>query len=259
MGWTNTIPFPFIVVDPTTGSPIFIIDSTGAHVISSTTGIDLGQGPGGPPPAVIGFKDLSGGAADEAFIQSQAIAGAMALLLDSGTGTTGSSNGGSSHALLGPSQLVLDYQDVTAPNSGNTRISQQYNGIFMSGSSGGVNNYLSRDAEPWNALSYQNGWADLGANWETGAYRLFADGWVRFRGVIIGGTHADGTVVATLPAAYRPAKDKIIDIALISAGAAGPNVNFRVFSATGQIQCFGIAATANGNCSLEGASFSLIT
>jgi hypothetical protein len=256
MGWSNTIPFPFIVVDPTTGSPIFVIDSTGAHVVSSVTGIDLIQGTGGPPPAVIQFSDLSGAGGDPAQISSQLSAGGMSLFLNSGEGTTGADNGGSSFLYLGTDKVALQYQDVIGVPNGSSRVTCDYNGVFISGSDNSGNNYLSYELESWNALAYQNGWADLGPTWESGAYRLHADGWVRFKGVIIGGTKADGTVIATLPAGYRPAKDQILPIAIISAGSAA-NVSIRVFAATGQVQCFGINATVNGNMSLNGAAFPL--
>lgn len=256
MGWSNTIPFPFIVVDPTTGNPIFVIDSTGAHVVSSVTGIDLIQGSGGPPPAILQFSDLSGANGDPAQISSQLSSGGMSMFLESGTGSTGADSGGSSFLYLGTDQAVLQYQDVTGANSGSSRVTCDFNGVFISGSDASGNNYLSYAGEPWTALAYQNGWADLGGNWETGAFRLHADGWVRFKGVIIGGTKVDGTVIATIPAAYRPAKDQIIPIGIISAGSAA-NVSLRVFAATGQVQCFGIAATANGNMTLNGAGYPL--
>lgn len=256
-GWSNTIPFPFIVVDPTTGNPIFVIDSTGAHVVSSVTGIDLIQGQGGPPPAVIQFSDLSGAGGNPAQISAQLSSGGMSLELDSGTGTQGSDNGGSSFLYLGTDQAVLQYQDISGVPSGSSRVTCDYNGVFISGSDNAGNNYLSYQFESWTPLVYSNGWADLGGNWETGAWRLHADGWVRFKGVIIGGTRVDGTVIATIPAGYRPVKDQIIPLALISAGATQPNVNLRVFAASGQVQCFGISATANGNMALNGAGYPL--
>jgi hypothetical protein len=258
MPWSNTIPFPFIVVDPTTGNPIFVIDSTGAHVVSSVTGIDLIQGTGGPPPAVLQFSDLSGANGDPAQISSQLSSGGMSMFLESGQGSTGADAGGSSFLYLGTDQAVLQYQDVTGTPSGSARVTCDYNGVFVSGSSNTGTNYLSYQGEAWNALSYQNGWADLGGSDETGAFRLDACGWVNFKGTIIGGTKTDGTVVANIPAAYRPAKNKVMPIALISGGATSPAVQFRLSASTGNLTCFGISATTTGNLSLEGMRYSLI-
>lgn len=109
----------------------------------------------------------------------------------------------------------------------------------------------------WIGFTYANGWSDLGGNWETGAYKITPDGWVTFKGVIIGGTKVDGTVLFTLPAAVRPTLDQILTVAMISAGA-GSNINLRVFAATGQCQCFGIAGSANGNMSLNSARYPLV-
>lgn len=55
--------------------------------------------------------------------------------------------------------------------------------------------------------AFQNSWANVGgANDETLAYRLDGLGELRLKGYIDSGTTADGTVVFTLPEAYRPTK-----------------------------------------------------
>lgn len=249
MGWTNTIPFPFIVVDPSTGSPIFIIDSTGAHLLSQDTGIDLTQTGGSPPPASIVFKDLSGGGAEPAIINSQVIDDAMSIDLSSGVG----SGSASSAIFMNAVQLVLSYEDTFAPNFGLSRLYFHADGIFTEG------NYLSVLNEGWQAPSFQNGWGNLGGTNEVAGFRLFADGWVRFRGTIIGGTKTDGTVLFNIPAAYRPAKDKVMPFALISSGATSPAIQLRVSASTGNVTVFGVSTTGTGNLSMEHSGYSLIT
>jgi hypothetical protein len=108
----------------------------------------------------------------------------------------------------------------------------------------------------FNAVAFQNGWSNLGGNWTQAQYMMDCEGRVELRGVILGGTKTDGTVIFTLPIPFRPAKDEILPIAMVSPGA-GPNVNVRVFSATGQVQIFGMAASTTGNFSLGGTSFSV--
>lgn len=58
--------------------------------------------------------------------------------------------------------------------------------------------------EEWNAVSFQNGWTNWGAPYAECEYILDANGWVNIQGVAAPGTTANGTVVFTLPAGYRP-------------------------------------------------------
>lgn len=107
--------------------------------------------------------------------------------------------------------------------------------------------------ETWHAVTFQNGWANLGGNWETAAYRKMPDGIVRLKGVIVGGTKTDGTTITTLPSGYRPARDTILMGG--NASAAGSTPSVRIFSATGNVQIFGMSGTVSGAHSWDGLSF----
>ncbi|MES2173838.1 MAG: SGNH/GDSL hydrolase family protein [Pseudomonadota bacterium] len=54
------------------------------------------------------------------------------------------------------------------------------------------------------ALTLQNGWVDYGSDFGGAAYSMDGDGWVSVMGLIKSGTISAGTVIATLPANYRP-------------------------------------------------------
>ena len=62
-------------------------------------------------------------------------------------------------------------------------------------------------AEVWHALALQNLWVNVGAPFVTGQFRLVPSPAlsVQVIGTIKNGTAAPGTVIATLPAGYRPA------------------------------------------------------
>lgn len=55
--------------------------------------------------------------------------------------------------------------------------------------------------EVWNDLTMQNGWV---ADGETPQYKMMADGTVVLRGNMKDGTTANGTIIANVPANYRP-------------------------------------------------------
>lgn len=58
--------------------------------------------------------------------------------------------------------------------------------------------------EAWNGFTFQNGWANFGGGYSTCAFKKDALGWVNFKGVAAPGVLAAGTVIANLPAGYRP-------------------------------------------------------
>lgn len=61
--------------------------------------------------------------------------------------------------------------------------------------------------EPWQTLSLQNGWVARGGYY-TPSYRREPGELVRLVGGMIDGTNDNGTIIATLPAGYRPASDQ---------------------------------------------------
>jgi hypothetical protein len=284
VGWTNTIPFPFIIVDPATGLPILIIDSTGLHLDGTTGHIDMqvsaGQptiffanpartvrayinAPGGASVA-IGSPDYASALPGNPNIHNIAWVSAGQTELGEVLQGTGDFVGGYVQTTDLFSELVMKdvsgnlVNHVQASTSGVITTDGSV-GFGFSNTSGYLHRVIAGVFQGWNSLTplYQNGWGNLGGNWETGSYKVTADGFVQFEGVIIGGTKADGTVLWTMPAAVRPSNDKIMNCTIISAGSAA-NVSLRVFSATGQVQCFGINATVNGNMSLESSRYSLL-
>lgn len=61
----------------------------------------------------------------------------------------------------------------------------------------------------WAAFTYQNSWITFpNAAYGTPGYRRTADGLTILRGMVAPGTTTDATVIATLPAGFRPAADR---------------------------------------------------
>lgn len=118
-----------------------------------------------------------------------------------------------------------------------------------------VDQPLTVDGETWHAITFNGpaGWANLGGLWQTAQYRKEpVEKTVRLRGVVLGGTKTDATVIATLPVGYRPAAQEIFSVGNGTAGGVLPNL--RVFP-SGQLQIFGMAASTNGTHSWSGITF----
>lgn len=123
--------------------------------------------------------------------------------------------------------------------------------IDMLGSSG----FLVRTpGGAWANLTLGNGWTNLGSTYNpTAGYRMEVTGVVRLRGVVVGGTKTDGTVIATLPTGFRPTADQIIPVGNGTSGSVLPNIRIR--AATGNIEIFGVSASTNGTHSWDGVTF----
>lgn len=67
-------------------------------------------------------------------------------------------------------------------------------------------NGASGAGRTWTALTMMNGWTTAAGYRPPGLTRM-ADGTVRCRGAITGGTATDGTQIATVPAAFCPVAD----------------------------------------------------
>ncbi|HWB38556.1 MAG TPA: hypothetical protein VHA75_21260 [Rugosimonospora sp.] len=105
-------------------------------------------------------------------------------------------------------------------------------------------------AEPWHGLAYSNGWANAGGTTVPGLYRrvMAPPNSVQIVGRMTPGTKANGTVLATLPAAYRPTND--LDIPVVTdVQAAGQSPHFQI-AINGQITCWGL--TGAGTASVCG-------
>lgn len=64
--------------------------------------------------------------------------------------------------------------------------------------------YYPGSAGTWSSPTLQNGWVNYGSGWATLQYTKASDGVVTVRGLIKSGTTTGGTVIANLPAGYRP-------------------------------------------------------
>lgn len=133
--------------------------------------------------------------------------------------------------------------------SGNGVVYNGVSGFLAANNVGGV-----LGTETWHGLAFANGWANFGAPYNTGAYRLMPDGMVQMRGLIVGGTGVDGTVIANLPAPFRPLGQTIISV-----GGGTPNKSNGILITTaGAIQVYGVAAAPADGVSLESCSFPVI-
>lgn len=94
----------------------------------------------------------------------------------------------------------------------------------------------------WHNMTLTGSWnnSGIGANAQ---YRMLEDppNTVEIIGDISGGNTSDGTVMATIPSAYRPASVNVFPIALAS-GSLSASFNFRLsVNPSGQLQCNNIA------------------
>ena len=104
--------------------------------------------------------------------------------------------------------------------------------------------------ESWKALSLQGGWTDYGAGYAAGAYRKDARGRVYLRGLVTSGAPlAQGSVIATLPAGYRPSARMIFGD---PTGGPGGRVDV---AANGEIQWISGATAEIDYTSLATVSF----
>lgn len=80
--------------------------------------------------------------------------------------------------------------------------------------------------EHWHDFFLNAGWTNFGAPFPNFRYRILPDGYVGIEGTIVPGNRANGTVLVTLPAGYRPTTNKRILWAEVGfVGASDINVN----------------------------------
>lgn len=113
--------------------------------------------------------------------------------------------------------------------------------------------------DTWVNATLLNGWNVTGVGaFDPPGYKKMPDGTVRLRGVTVAGTKADGTVMFTLPAGFRPARRKHI---AVSSDTAGQTPVVQVFGISdganaGQVQIFrGTGVTAIG---FDSATFEIV-
>ncbi|WP_016587178.1 hypothetical protein, partial [Yersinia pestis] len=101
---------------------------------------------------------------------------------------------------------------------------------------------------PWIPLTLQNGWLPL-QGYHNAIYRKI-NGVVYMEGVITGGTHADGTVIAILPDGYRPALDQVSVQPISGSTLGGITAQSRIALWTdGALRIYGI--TGNGDIGIK--------
>ncbi len=110
-------------------------------------------------------------------------------------------------------------------------------------------------ASPWTALpTLQNGWTDFGAPFGTASYAKTGTGVVHLHGLLTAGTIADGTLITTLPAGFRPQ----FSIALPAAGVTAGGFQYVeiLIQTSGAVSIFGAAgAITNLHVTLSFPSF----
>jgi hypothetical protein len=85
----------------------------------------------------------------------------------------------------------------------------------------------------WTNLTLQNGWVVYSSTFNSPQYTKGSDGLVTVKGLIKSGTATNGTVIANLPAGYRPSKKLI-------------------FSSVANSHHARIDVASNGNITVEG-------
>jgi competence protein ComGC len=98
----------------------------------------------------------------------------------------------------------------------------------------------------WTTLTFSNSWVAYGGAYSTPQYTKASDGMVSLKGLIKSGTMTSDTVIATLPAGYRPALREVF-LGYSDGGVARFDVE-----PSGNIT---YEAGGNGWFSLDGASF----
>jgi hypothetical protein len=119
-------------------------------------------------------------------------------------------------AALRPSQFMnFATASSTAFNNFGVANGGSYGGVTARGLNGQAywqiqGRYYPYTFNSWTGLSLQNSWVAFDAvNYAPPSYTKASDGVVTVRGLIKNGTYAPGTVIANLPAGYRPAERQI--------------------------------------------------
>ena len=109
-------------------------------------------------------------------------------------------------------------------------------------------------ANSWNDSSLVNGWANYGSGWANAGYRVGPDGLIELRGLIFGGTVANGTVLFTLPTGSLPAHNvNILAYGNTSLGTGWGPVALGISSSSGEVALYG--ATGKYYVEFDGLAF----
>lgn len=266
MVWSDQSQFPFFVID-NNGNVILTIDENGLHLVgpagridglvtglypafeftnanTSTTG-DISYIPGGSGSAMrFSVLDSGGHPVGQYYIDDQGngfLYTTQDLVIQSDTSVQ-------IHQTPNGPTVYYGAAAVQFKATPNLSLWPEYNigqnAFIMNGSGPGVG---------WTAVTFQNSWHDLGSPYSTAAFGLAITGNVRLRGVVVGGTKTDGTVICQLPVGFRPAFDKIIPVGTGTSGAILPTIRIR--ASTGNIECWGQSASTNGTHSWDNIEF----
>lgn len=225
---------------------ILQIDSTGLHVTGSVSEIDMTVDSGND--SLITFTDPT--QASPLTWLGRALAratpgglGGLALDLWSGfdVNTPTSEH---SRVLISDNQLFMYHSDTSGSLAGGAQM------LFLKDHIE-VQKFMQVMGSTWVDSTLQNLWTNDATAEKMGTI-LNPDGSVLFRGTITGGTRADGTIIANIPAAYRPAKPKAFPVA--ANGTTGPRCRINT---NGDIQIFGTIA-AGAVISFDGCGYSLL-
>lgn len=271
MVWSDQSQFPFYVID-NNGNTILTIDDTGLHLVGPLGEIDgIISGSGYPTfnftnagavfdHGELGFLPIGGGGGQNAIrlavwndatntiigqlqIDSQGngyFYGAQDVSIQSDTNLRLIRTNGPTVTLGGAA--------VVFSGPGNPPTQVEYNAGQSAFLVDGV-------GAGWTGVTFQNGWANLGGTFDTCAYGLTPDGRTRLRGLAIGGTKTDGTVIANIPTPFRPVKDKVLSVVLASNGWGTQSPHISIRAATGNVEIWGVSASGNGTHSWDGLEY----
>lgn len=119
-----------------------------------------------------------------------------------------STNGGSTWTTIAGATS----NTLTVPNADITMDGYLYKAIFTnSGGQATSSSAILNVTFKWYALTLQSGWVNYGGAWGTPAYTKTKDGMIVLRGLVKDGTATSGTVIATLPAGFRPSEKLLFE------------------------------------------------
>lgn len=134
-------------------------------------------------------------------------------------------------------ELRTNFLDIRTAANTDLRLRMASGAIFRN------NPAIVDTVESYHALSLQNGWANAGGAHIAGQYERVASPpnglWIM--GALAAGTKADGTIIANLPANYRPAHTVSIPVAM-NPGTAGTSTPMLQLATNGDLTCVGMAA-----------------
>lgn len=109
---------------------------------------------------------------------------------------------------------------------------------------GDLNAIVAGSTETWHAMTLQNGWTDYGGTEAPSSYRLVPSpaNCVQVHVAMRSGTVANGTVIATLPAGYRPAHVTHHAITTSVNGTRSPQL---ALDTAGNLSIFGIGTAGD--------------